>query len=164
MTGTEQSEGTLRDIDEVARRIEVLVEELGPEAGELASALMQLYGAGLARIVEALRGDAPEILDRLAADKVVASLLLLHDLHPVDLESRLRTALDRVERGLEWHRLIVSGIEQGIARIRVEGSGRVPAHLAQTIERALVESIPDLAGVEIEGIPSSLVQIAPVNT
>jgi hypothetical protein len=76
----------------------------------------------------------------------------------------VRTALHKLERGLESHRLELAGIEDGIARVTVvrNGGGSLPATLAATIERAVTECAPDLAGVQVEGLAlASLVQIAP---
>jgi hypothetical protein len=102
---------------------------------------------------------------RLADDKLIGSLLLLHGLHPVDAQTRLREGLRRLERRLESHHLVLESIQEGVARIRVErnGSGAPPASLAENIERMVADCAPDLAGVEIEGlVTSSLVQIAPM--
>lgn len=156
------------DVDATVRRIEALV-DAQPEAAELVQLLMQLYGAGLSRVVEAVREESGgAILDRLAGDKLVASLLLLHGLHPVDAETRLRKALQRVERRLESQRVVLTEISGGVAFIRVEhnGGGSPPASLAEMIERAALEAAPDLEGIEIEGAasPTALVQIAPARS
>jgi hypothetical protein len=155
------------DVDQTVRRIEQLVEEQ-PEAAELVQLLMQLYGAGLERVLAAIREEnGAAILDRLAKDKLVASLLLLHGLHPVDAETRVRNALRRVDRRLESQRVVLAEIKDGVARIRVErdGGGAAPANVAELIERAVFETAPDLA-VEIEGVDSTpaLVQIAPARS
>jgi hypothetical protein len=157
------------DVDATVARIESLVEELGeadPQLRQLAEEairlLMQLYGAGLARELEILGREQAELL---AADKLVGSLLLLHGLHPVESAERIERALRSVERRLDGHRLHLAGVTGGVARIRVElNGGAVPAALAGAIERAVAETAPDLAAVEIEGLPqteSALVQIAP---
>lgn len=132
-------------------------------AEELVRSLMQLYGAGLGRVVEILReAGAGEMIARLAEDRLVASLLLLHGLHPVDAESRVRVALHRLGRGLESHRLELAGVEDGVARVVIvrSGAGAPPPALAASIEHAVAECAPDLAGVEVEGLEgASLVQI-----
>ena len=55
-------------------------------AQELVAAVIAMYGDGLARIIEVI-GESREagatILDELAQDGAVASLLLIHDLYPV---------------------------------------------------------------------------------
>ncbi|MET8831745.1 hypothetical protein ABZX40_38600 [Streptomyces sp. NPDC004610] len=72
-------------------------------AEELVGSLMEFYGAGLARVLDLLSptgrtGDVlGDRLDNLLGDDLVASLLLLHDLHPEDLPTRIRRALDRVD-------------------------------------------------------------------
>jgi hypothetical protein len=160
--------GEPQDVDATVRRIECLVEELGQadpqlrrRAEELISLLMQLYQAGFSRAVEIL---GREHTSRIAEDKLVGSLLLLHGLHPADATERIAGALRRVERRLDGHRLHLIGIADEVAHIRVEvNGGAVPPSLAGAIERAVVESAPDIARVEIEGVPQAaiaLVQIA----
>ena len=161
-------------VDVTVGHMETLLDELGQTdpgsrgaAEELVRSLMQLYGAGLGRVVEILReAGMEEMIVRLAEDRLLASLLLLHGLHPVDAGTRVRAALHRLERGLESHRLEFGGIEDGMARVAVvrNGTGGAPpAALARSIERAVAECAPDLAGVEVEGLKTaSLVQIAPM--
>lgn len=54
----------------------------GAAMRRVAEALVDLYGEGLTRITEALQAGAPEVLDALLDDRLVAHLLLVHDLHP----------------------------------------------------------------------------------
>jgi hypothetical protein len=147
------------DVNAAVERIEALLGELGgsKQAEELVRVLMQVYGAGLARIVELL--EKAEV-ERLSRDKLVASLLLIHNLHPLDPETRIREALAPVERRLDGQHVIFDGIVDGVARIRIDanGSGGVPPGLAAAIERAAAEAAPDLEGVKVE-VPSRLVQI-----
>ena len=155
------------DVDATVRRIEALVAGQ-PEAGELVQLLMQLYGAGLARVLDMIRREGAEaLLERFAADKLVATLLLLHGLHPVDAETRVAKALRTLERHFESERLVLAAIKDGVAYIRVErsGGGTPAPSLAESIERAALEAAPELDGVEIEGAsPAALVQIAPAGS
>jgi hypothetical protein len=158
----------LPDVDATVERIESLVAEQ-PETAELVQLLMQLYGAGLARIVEISAEASPELLESLASDKLVGSLLLLHELHPEDAGTRLRRALARVERGLESGRVLLERIDNGTATIRVEhnGGSHLPPHLAAWIENAAFEAAPELEMVAVEGVPAAagaLVQIAPAGS
>jgi hypothetical protein len=153
------------DVDTTVQRIEALLEEQ-PEASELVQLLMQLYGSGLGRVMDVLRvHGSPDLVDRLCADKLVSSLLLLHGLHPLDVETRLRQAIRKVERRLESEHLLLEELTDGVAHIRVEhnGGGSPPSSLSEALERAVSELAPDLAGLKIEGAPSAtaLVQIAP---
>jgi hypothetical protein len=78
-----------RDLRAVGARIEELLGQLratsDPATAEVAEEVVrlvvELYGAGLERAVE-LAG--PEAVDRFVEDELVASLLVLHDLHPND--------------------------------------------------------------------------------
>jgi hypothetical protein len=165
----------LPDVDATVQRIESLLDEFAlagdprarERAGELVGLLMKLYGAGLARVVE-LAGAYPAALEGLAGDKVIASLLLLHGLHPDGVETRIERALKLVERRLDAQYVRFDGIVDGVARIRIEKNGGSspwpPEALAMMVERAVMESAPDIDGVAIEGLESTaaLVQIAPV--
>ena len=129
-------------------------------ADELVASILQLYGAGLERIMEAL--DEPgatvaQVRERLVEDGVVASLLVIHGLYPVDLETRVQEALDGVRPYMHSHGGDVEllSLEDGVARLRLEGSCQgcpaSAATLEQAIRQALEEAAPDLAGMEVEG-------------
>ena len=125
-------------------------------AEELVSVVVQMYGSGLERIVELAEGT--ELLDALARDDVVASLLLIHDLYPVPLEERVGQALERVRPYMESHggNVELLGVEDGIARLRLEGSCKTCAASSATLElavrQALEEAAPDLEGMDVEGV------------
>ena len=156
------------DVDATVRRIESLVEELEQadpwlrrRAEEVIRLLLQLYGTGFSRAIEIL---GREQASRIAEDKLVASLLLLHGLHPAVASERVAEALRRIELRLDGHRLHLVGIADDVAHVRFErNGGAVPPSLAAVIEEAIAESAPDIARVEIEAIPepaTALVQIA----
>jgi len=79
-------------------RIVQLIDDLGAMAGapvrqraeELAQRLVHLYGAGLERLMSIWKatGRSAEAEERLHADPLVSSLLVLHDLHPVPEAAR----------------------------------------------------------------------------
>ena len=115
------------DPEALVARVEELTAQVEPGgvAEQLAGALMDLYGEGLERIFDAIGEDGSAALrERLVADGVVASLMLIHDLYPVPLEERVAEALDSVRPYLESHGGDVEllGIEGGVARLRLQGS------------------------------------------
>ena len=133
------------------------VEELGarPASEELVGAVMDMYAEGLRRIVD----RDPSV----AGDPYVAALLLIHDLHPVSLEERVRGALDSVRPFMERHGggVEVVGLQDGVLRLRLQGTCNGCAASATTlehaVERALEEAAPDLSGLEVEGaLPTSV--------
>ena len=92
------------DPSELAAAIEALLDDIAA-AGEPARAageelvrrLMQFYGAGLAQIMETVdAAGGADLQRRVAAAPLVGGLLALHDLHPVELSTRLRYALEKV--------------------------------------------------------------------
>jgi Fe-S cluster biogenesis protein NfuA/nitrite reductase/ring-hydroxylating ferredoxin subunit len=130
-------------------------------AQELVSAVIAIYGDGLRRIVETIseaRDAGATILDQLAQDGAVASLLLIHDLYPVGLEERVVEALDTVRPYMESHggNVELLGIEDGIAKLAMRGScngcAASRATLELAIKQALDEHAPDLLGLEVQGV------------
>jgi len=130
-------------------------------AEALVSAVVQMYGAGLEKIFGALadHGEAGgQIAAGLAEDPDVASLMLIHDLHPVPLETRVIEALEKVRPYMESHggNVELLSLEDGVARIRLQGScsdcKASSATLELAIKQALEEAAPDLWGLEVEGI------------
>src|SRR5262249_61895008 len=106
-------------------RVEELLAELrarsGPEAADVAedlvTCLARLYGAGLAAVIRIV-GDNDRLLAKLIADPLVESLLLVHDLHPLDTGARISRALGRIGGGAEF----LGVDEAGGAHVRL-GSG-----------------------------------------
>jgi Fe-S cluster biogenesis protein NfuA/nitrite reductase/ring-hydroxylating ferredoxin subunit len=130
-------------------------------AEELVSAVIQMYGAGLERILEALLDageEGREIAARLPEDQLVATLLLIHDLHPIPLEQRVQEALDSVRPYMESHggNVELLSLEHGVARIHLRGScsdcSASSVTLELAIKQALEEAAPDLEGLEVEGV------------
>jgi Fe-S cluster biogenesis protein NfuA/nitrite reductase/ring-hydroxylating ferredoxin subunit len=130
-------------------------------AEELVSAVVQMYGAGLERILERLLagGEAGEqIAVSLTDDPFLATLLLIHDLHPVPLEVRVQEALDSVRPYMESHggNVELLSLENGVARIHLRGSCSDCSASAVTLElaikQALEQAAPDLEGLEVEGV------------
>src|SRR5262245_3897200 len=75
-------------------------------AVEIVRSLMDFHGAGLDRIMEIVHkaGEAGQpIMDSFIRDDLIASLLLLYGLHPVDFDTRVRQALDGVRPYLRSH-------------------------------------------------------------
>jgi Fe-S cluster biogenesis protein NfuA/nitrite reductase/ring-hydroxylating ferredoxin subunit len=144
-------------------RVEALLEGLDalpdPAARETATglvrALLELYGDGLRRIAGRVGDDA---LADLAADELVGHLLMLHDLHPVPLLERVRSALDAVRPYLESHGGDVEllAIEDGVARVRLDGScdgcPSSAATLKLAIEDAIAKAAPEVERVEADGL------------
>jgi Fe-S cluster biogenesis protein NfuA/nitrite reductase/ring-hydroxylating ferredoxin subunit len=130
------------------------------KAAEMAQVLLELYGEGLARTMEVVaQGNERErIFEALAEDELVSHLLLLHGLHPLDVETRVIRALEEVRPYLHSHggNVELLGVEGGVARVRMEGScdgcpsSTVTLKLA--IEEAVLNAAPDLERIEAEGV------------
>jgi Fe-S cluster biogenesis protein NfuA len=140
-------------------RAEGLLEQLDPSATEAVQALVELYGEALARVVAG--ADPTE-------DELLSHLLLVHDLHPVDVETRVRKALDEVRPYLGSHGGDVEllGVAGGVARLRLAGTcNGCPSStvtLRNAIEEAIMRAAPDLDAIDAEGAAEpqpALVQI-----
>jgi len=133
-------------------RIEAMLEDADDAATELVAALLELYGEGLERML-ACAGDE----DAMARDELVSHLLLLHGLHPVPLEQRVRGALDEVRPYLDAHGGDVEllAVEEGVVRLRLEGSCKGCPSSAVTLKTAIEEAVhkaaPDVEDILADG-------------
>jgi Fe-S cluster biogenesis protein NfuA len=127
---------------------------------EVVQALLDLHGEGLGRILghlESAGAAGAAALEACARDDVIGGLLLLHGLHPLDLESRVLQALDDVRPRLRAHHGDVEliGVADGVVRLRLLGSCHGCASSAvtmkQTIEQAVLGRAPDAVALEVEG-------------
>ena len=147
------------DAREAGERVEALLAELrarsGPEAAgvaeELVTCLVRLYGAGLETIMRTI-GDDQRLQALLVADPLVESLLLVHDLHPLDTDARIRRALGRLGTGAEF-----LGVDDaGVAHVRLgHGCGSTTA----VVEQAIADAAPETAGVDFAPREAPLLQI-----
>lgn len=159
---SDHSEALIERVQELTAQLEELGDfQSRAIADELVASIMQLYGAGLERIVAALDepgASAADVKARMVEDGVVASLLVIHDLYPIDLETRVREALDSVRPYMESHGgdIEIVGLEDGVARLKLVGHCRgcpaSEATLELAIKTALEEHAPDLAGLEVDGV------------
>jgi Fe-S cluster biogenesis protein NfuA/nitrite reductase/ring-hydroxylating ferredoxin subunit len=148
-------------VDELLGTLRSSGNEAAPAAEELVRVLLGLYGDGLGHIMTVVHesGDAgAAVLDRMLADPLVEGLLILHDLHPLDVDARIQRALDRVRPYLGSHAGGVEylGVTDGVAHLRLEGSchgcpsSTVTVRLA--IQGAIEEAAPEVSDVVVEGV------------
>jgi Fe-S cluster biogenesis protein NfuA len=156
----------LERLDALLREAESLADPAArSRLQEVVRAVLDLHGAALARLLEhvSAAGDAGQsILSACAGDDVVTGLLLLHDLHPLDLETRVRQALESVRPYLRSHGGNVELLEvnAGVVRLRLDGSCEsCPSSaitMRQTIEGAVYARAPEVETVELEPSASML--------
>ena len=126
---------------------------------QLAAELTDLYGAALERIISVTAESAPDLVDRFAADELVASLLLVHGLHPHSLERRIEDALDSVRPYLGSHGgdvtllEVADGQDGAVVRLQFAGSCKSCPSSAVTLEFAVEDAVraaaPEIASIEV---------------
>ncbi|HYZ81226.1 MAG TPA: NifU family protein [Solirubrobacteraceae bacterium] len=167
------AEGVIPGPEQLVQRIQELQERLDATgdpatrelADQLVSAVVQMYGAGLERIVQLLAEtgtEGREIAGALSEDELLSTLLLIHDLHPVPLQERVRDALDSVRPYMESHggNVELLSLKDGVATIHLRGSCSDCSASAVTLElaikQALEEAAPDLEGLEVLGVAAPM--------
>lgn len=155
------AEPASEDARAAGERVEALLAELrsraGPDAAgvaeELVTCLVRLYGAGLATVMRLAASCDERLVAQLIADPLVESLLLIHDLHPLDTSARIKRALGRLGPGTE-----VLGItDDGVVRVKLaSGCG----HTAAAVEQAITDAAPEITGIDFAPRDLPLLQIA----
>jgi hypothetical protein len=130
--------------------------DLAASARQLAGEVGELYGEQLGRAFELLHGSGQGATIRQALDDdLVASLLVVHDLHPRSIEERVAACLAELSETLPEHggRVELVGIDPD-RRIEVSISGGSELHRWRTrleVERALERAAPDHGGIDVRG-------------
>ncbi|HKP40145.1 NifU family protein [Mycobacterium sp.] len=133
-------------------------------AEQLVREVTDLYGAGLERMMHVAVAANPELAEAFTRDDLVASLLLVHGLHPHSVERRISDALDTVRPYLGSHGGDVSLLEvdDDIVRLRFSGSCKTCPSSAVTLELAVEDAVraaaPEISSIEVvaaEKDPSS---------
>jgi Fe-S cluster biogenesis protein NfuA len=145
-------------VEALLERVDTLDAPARETATELVQALVELYGEGLAHVVEHVAAhDDGRLAAAFAGDELVAHLLLLHGLHPVTTEERVRGALEEVRPYLDAHHggVELLGVEDGVVRLALQGSCNgcpsSTATLKLAIEEAIAKAAPDVVRIDAEG-------------
>jgi hypothetical protein len=154
-----------REFDLCMRQIERLVQKLEDgapstaqkDAQELASALLQLHRAGLSRMIELGRNPALSgslLVEAWARDPAIAGLLLLHELHPHEVKTRILGALEqlRLAPGTAAELAELSGSR---VTVRTSAPSVIDATLKTTVEEAIRSMAPEIDLVELEVAPTT---------
>jgi Fe-S cluster biogenesis protein NfuA/nitrite reductase/ring-hydroxylating ferredoxin subunit len=143
-------------------------------AEQLVGEVVELYGAALSRVMAALGARADTaMLNSLIADDLVASLLLVHGLHPHDVRRRVSDALDRVRpylgsHGGDVHLLDIDG---DTVKLQFAGSCKSCPSSAVTLELAVEDAIraaaPEVSSIEVvapEAAPAEPTTVIPAES
>lgn len=157
-----------QDFQDRMQRIETLVQQVEQSADRAARAaaqemvrtLLEMHAVGLSKMLEAIHASGEPgraVLNGWMQDELVRNLLLLHDLHPVDLPTRVQRALEKVRPYVSSHGgdVELMSVGEGVVRLRVEGGGGCSSSsdtLRTTIEQSIYQAAPDTDTIEIEGL------------
>ena len=138
-------------IEDLLGQIRASEPSIASKAEEVVGLLVDMYGEALTRVVGVVGSD------QFVDDALLASLLLLHGLHPEPVEPRIERALDRIRPGLGGKKLDVVRLgEDGALRLRLssplDGCPSTIGTVQQTIEDAVTEWAPEVTSVFIEGL------------
>lgn len=145
------------------RRIDALLAKLenAPDAAareparELIEIVLDLHALALARIMAAAAGcDDRRLLSSLAEDAQIKAVLVLHGLHPEEIDVRVRKAVDHLRAHLGAQGIRVEFVEINAATVRLRMHCRaqdMPA-ARREIEQALTDAAPDLEQIIIEAL------------
>jgi Fe-S cluster biogenesis protein NfuA/nitrite reductase/ring-hydroxylating ferredoxin subunit len=122
---------------------------------QLVREITDLYGAGLERMMAMAVRVRPELVDAFAADDLIASLLLVHGLHPHPVDRRIEDALDSVRPYLGSHGGDVNLLEVDgeVVRLQFAGSCKSCPSSAVTLELAVEDAVraaaPEISSIEV---------------
>lgn len=150
-------------------RIEQLIGALGTagpvardRAEELVRVVVELYGAGLERvleIVDAGDGLTESTVDALADDELVSGLLVVHGLHPYGVAERVERALESVRPYLQSHGgdvellAMEDAADGAVVRLRLlghcDGCAGSTATLQSAVEGAVEAAAPEVVRIDV---------------
>jgi Fe-S cluster biogenesis protein NfuA len=167
-------------------RIEQLIDALGAggpvardRAEELVRTVVDLYGAGLERLLEIVDAGGAltdSTVDALAADELVSGLLVVHGLHPYGVVERVERALESVRPYLRSHGGDVEllGVDdRGVVTLRLlghcDGCAGSTATLQSAVEDAVEAAAPEVLRIDVAeptapAHPAPTATLIPVDT
>ena len=159
------------------RLVETLIEsieaskdtQMRDTARNLYQIVLELHGAGLAEILRIISENevaGRAILDAIAKNDLASSLLLLHDLHPTDLRTRVEQALGKLRIQLIALGISVESFDVGdhVVQIRckIQDDHRPPplGDIQSIFEQEVLAVAPEITEIELTGLPDEPVVLA----
>lgn len=134
--------------DPVARNVAV----------ELLQAVLEFHAAGMNRLLEIIAesgATGAATMDAIAKDDLTSSMLLLHGLHPDDLETRLSRAVHKLQEMFAslGARLSLVAVEGDTVRLQFDSPRTWSGPpVKASIENVIFQAAPEIASVVIEGL------------
>jgi hypothetical protein len=154
-----RSQEWIDHIEELVRRAESISDPAARAVTiELLRSVLDLHGAAIERILDIVFESGPageSIIQHIANDELASSVLLLHDLHPDEVEIRVRRAVEKLQDmfsslGAE---LSLISIEAATVRLRFESQRTWSGSpVKASIEKAIAQAAPEITNIEIEGL------------
>jgi hypothetical protein len=125
---------------------------------DLLRAVLDFHAAGLERVLETIFESGPggeATIEKIAADELAGSMLLLHNLHPDDVQTRLNRAVARLQEMFAslGASLSLMAIERETVHLRFESQRTwSAAPVRASIEKAMFQAAPEITTVVVEGL------------
>jgi len=157
---------TTERVEKLAAKLEKANDpETRAAALELVQSVVELHAAALEALVErcVATPQGEQALRDALDDDLVASVFLLHSLHPDDMETRVLRGLDKVRPYLKSHGgdCEFLGVRDGVVRLRLHGTcGSCQSSsltLKTAVEEALFEAAPDIKEIIAENAAGATV-------
>lgn len=146
-------------VEKLAARLESAGDpETRATALDLVQSVVELHGAALQRLIDSLiqTPAGEQALSDALEDDLVSSMLLLHNLHPDDIETRVLRGIEKARPYLKSHGgdVELDRVRDGIVHLRLHGTcGSCPSSsitLKNAVEDALFEVAPDIVEIVSE--------------
>ena len=146
-------------VEKLAARLESAGDpEIRATALDLVQSVVELHGAALQRLVDSLMltPAGEQALNEALQNDLVSSMLLLHNLHPDDIETRVLRGIEKARPYLKSHGgdVELAAVRDGIVHLRLHGTcGSCPSSsitLKNAVEDALFEVAPDIVEIVSE--------------
>jgi Fe-S cluster biogenesis protein NfuA len=132
--------------------------EVRAAALELIQSVVELHGAALQRLIDKCleTAEGERVLNDALQDDLIASMFLLHSLHPDDIETRVLRGIEAARPYLKSHGgdCELVSLHDGVVRLRLHGTcgscSSSSLTLKNAVEEALYQAAPDIREIIAE--------------
>jgi hypothetical protein len=153
-----RSEEWIGKIEDLVSRAESLSDPVARGiAVDLLEAVLDFHAAGLERVMEIVASapDGEDLTAKIATDDLTSSILLLHNLHPDDLDTRIKRAVRKLDAMFSslGAKLYLSALVSDSVRLQFDSSRAWSgAPVRESVENTIFQAAPEITTVVIEGL------------